>query len=285
MNARSTDATRDGGAGTALDGSVGRLALALGRGLYEERRRRRMTIEALATKAAVAVGTVHGVENGKRASLEMYLRLARALGRELEINLVQPGKRDRPRDDTDIVHAAMGESEVSDLRAHGLGIAVDEPWQHFHFAGRADVLSWDLPRGALLHIENRTRLPDVQDAIGRFNTKRRYLGQTLGPTLGFGAAPRFQTHVMVALWSAEILRVLRRRPATFRAVFPDPPDALYGWLAGQPPQTRSVSTFALLDPFATGRQRRFLGLEAAIESARPRVHGYAEAADLLRKRP
>jgi hypothetical protein len=240
-----------------------------------------MTIEVLARKAAVAVGTVHGVENGGRASLAMYQRLARALGRELEVDLVDPGHRSRPRSDIDLVHAAMGESEVDLLRPHGLGVAVDEPWQHFHFAGRADVLSWDVARGALLHIENRTRLPDVQDAIGRFNTKRRYLGQTVGPVLGFGGPPSFETHAMVALWSSEVLRVLRQQPATFRAVFPDPPDALLGWLAGQPSRTRRVSTLVLFDPFARGRQRRFLGLDAAIGSARARVHGYAEAADLL----
>lgn len=263
--------------------SVDRLAMKVGLGIHDERRRRRMTIRELADRADVSVGTVHGVESGGRASLAMYQRLAKALGRELDLTLVDPAHRGAPREDVDLVHAAMGELEVRALEAHGFRVAVDEPWQHYHFAGRADVLAWDVPSEALAHFENRTRLPDFQDALGRFNTKRRFLAQALWRSLGFRRPPRFETHAMVALWSTEVLRVLRQRPASLRAAFPDPTDALTAWLSGTPALSGST-TFALLDPFATGRQRRFLGLEPAIDSARARIHGYAEAAELLRRR-
>jgi transcriptional regulator with XRE-family HTH domain len=284
MDLKALATTHDATARDGLEASVDRLALKLGLELYQERRRRRMTIRDLAAKAGVSVGTVHGIEAGVRGSLEMYVRLTRALGHGLDVAMMDPGRRGPSRGDIDIVHAAMGELEVAELMPHGVRVAADEPWQHFHFAGRADVAAWVLEQSALLHLENRTQLPDVQDATGRFNTKRRYLGEALWRGLGFDGRPRSETHVMVALWSSEILRVLRQRPATFRSTFPDPPDAFFDWLSGRIPTHGRTTSFVLLDPFATGRQRQFLELDAAIDSARSRVHGYAEAAELLRRR-
>ncbi len=266
----------------AVSGHADRLATRMGLAVYEERRRRRMTIRSLATRAAVSSGTIHKIENGARASIEMYVRVAKALDREFECQLVDPnGRRDAARDDVDIVHATMGELEVATLRSHGIQTGLDEPWQHYHFAGRADVLGWDTALSALLRIENRTRFPDVQDSIGRFKNEQRYLASALWRPLGFERPPRTELHVMVGLWSAEVLRVLRQRPETFRSTFPDPPDAFFAWMAGALP-TSGGSTFVLLDPLATGKQRRFIGLEDALAGARPRLRGYADAAERLR---
>ncbi len=91
-----------------------------------------------------------------------------------------------------------------------------------------------------------------------------------------------QTHVMVGLWSAEVLRALRIRAASFQALCPDEPDAWSAWLSGEPANPGATATFVLLDPFATGRQRAFLSLEEALGGARSRVRGYADAADRLR---
>lgn len=239
-------------------------------------------MRTLAARAAVSSSTIHKIENGARASIGMYVRVAKALDREFACQLVDPtGRRDAVRDDADIVHAAMGELEVATLRSHGFRTGLDEPWQHYHFAGRADVLGWDTALSALLRIENRTRFPDVQDSIGRFKNEQRYLVTALWRPLGFERLPRTELHVMVGLWSAEVLRVLRQRPETFRSTFPDPPEPFFAWMAGAPPAVGG-STFVLLDPLATGRRRRFIGLEEALAGARPRLRGYADAAERLR---
>jgi hypothetical protein len=241
-----------------------------------------MSVRTLAAKAGVATGTICNVESGQPASLEIYHRIAKALHREVTVGLVQPGHAATTRDGTDIVHAFMGEAEATVLRAHGGGLAIDEPWQHFHFAGRADVLHWDLERSALLHLENRTGFPDVQDALGRFGTKRRYLSTALAASLGFTRPPRTETHVIVALWSNEVMRVLRRDAVSFQVACPDPPDALMRWWAGQPPEGSKTRSLVLFDPFATGRQQRFLSLEDALGGARARIHDYADAAERIR---
>ena len=115
----------------------------------------------------------------------------------------------------------MGEFEVRLLAAHGFHVAVDEPYQHYQFAGRADVVAWDLESLALLHLENRTAFPNVQESLGSYNAKRAYLARELATRLGIPGF-RSETHAMVCLWSSDVLHALRLHAATFRATCPDP---------------------------------------------------------------
>lgn len=261
-----------------------RISVLMGSALHEERQRRRLSIRALAARAGVGVGTVHGVENGGSASLEMYLRLSHALGTELSFEVVGPDRRLRHASDLDLVHATMGELEASALRRGDVRVGIDEPWQHYQFSGRADLLAWDVGRRSMLHLENRTQFPDVQDAIGRYNTKRGHLAGAIRERLGMDRPPLVRTHVMVALWSSEVIRAIRRHPATFRAACPDPLDAFLAWWHGGVMARGSTSSLVVFDPFATGRQRRFVGLDAVLGGVRPRVIGYAEAAGRIRSR-
>lgn len=219
---------------------------------------------------------------GVRCSLEMLAALAAPLGLRVEMDLVavRHGSR-RPHPGQDVVHAAMGELEAARFRGFGLRVAIDDPYQHFQFAGRADVLAWSLEPPALLHIENRTRFPNLQEAAGSWNAKRAYLAPVIAERLGLR---RFSsiTHVMVCLWSAEVLHALRMRAATFRSLCPDPASAFDEWWRGTPDASGTTATLVVLDPFASGRQRRWVDLEAALSTARPRVRGYAEAAERVR---
>ena len=131
------------------------------------------------------------------------------------------------------MHAAMGEAEASHLRSRGHEVLLDEPYQHYQFAGRADVLAIDRQRKALLHIENRTRFPDLQAFAGSYNAKRAYLAPDLARRLGVDGGFRSVTHVVAGLWSSEVLHVVRLRPASFAAVCPDPTHALRD-LVGRP---------------------------------------------------
>lgn len=255
----------------------------IGATIKDARRRRRWGIRTLAGKAALSYGIVQRIETGGPASLTAYARLAQALGLELQVAMVDQRRATTLRQDADLLHATLGELETQLLVPYGRPVGIDEPWQHYHFAGRADLVTWDLERQALLHIENKTRLPDVQDAIGRFKSTQAYLGRALWERLGMPGRPRAETHVMVALWSTEVLRVVRRQPSVFRSTFPDAPDALEAWLRGDPPAHGTTSAFVVLDPFANGRQRRMIGLDAVLGKARPRMAGYAEAATRLRQ--
>jgi DNA-binding XRE family transcriptional regulator len=196
--------------------------MTLGLAVRDARLRRGSTLTRLARRAGVSVATVHHVEAGRPASLETYARIASALGLRLDAAMSDP--RHPAGRSGDPVHAVMGELEATTLRPHGFGVAMDEPYQHYQFAGRADVVAWDVDRRALLHLENRTRFPNFQEAAGAFNAKRAYLGRALAERLGVPGW-RSETHVMVVVWTAEAVHDLRRFEASMRATCPDQPTA------------------------------------------------------------
>jgi transcriptional regulator with XRE-family HTH domain len=258
-----------------------RLWVGLGSQIREARIARRWTAQALADRAGVSRGLVYLLETGESVSTQAAVRLATALGLRVEIGLVDPRRRTdlRPVRLADPVHSAMGEFEAGHLRRLGYPLGLDEPYQHFQFAGRADVAAWDVQRRALLHLENRTRFPDFQEMAGSYNAKRAYLGASIASRVGV-ARWASETHVIVALWSAEVLHALRLRPESFRSLCPDPRDGFTAWWSGNPPTSGATSALIVLDPLANGRQRLFIGLDEAM-SARARHRSYAEAAASL----
>jgi transcriptional regulator with XRE-family HTH domain len=256
-----------------------RTAVQLGSAIRDERLRRGWSLRRLANGTEVSVARVHGAESGRPASIEMYARLGHALGLRLEAHFVDPRRRKSLSGrDEDPVHAAMGEIEAAHLRALGFQVAIDEPYQHYQFAGRADVVAWSVSDRALLHIENRTRFPNVQETAGSYNAKRAYLGAVLAERLGIRGGFGSETHLLVGLWSADVLHTLRLRRATFESLCRDTLQGFEGWWNGRPPTAGRTSAFVLLDPSAAGRMRPYVDLATAIATARPRVRDYAEAA-------
>jgi hypothetical protein len=100
-----------------------------------------------------------------------------------------------------------------------------------------------------------------------------------------GGRWRSETHVMVSLWSAEVMHAARLRPETFRSACPDPPADFSSWWAGQPPNADATSSaFVLLDPGSrVADGRRFASLETALR-VRPRYRDYADAVVRLKHR-
>lgn len=260
------------------------LASHAGAVLRDRRLQRRWTLRELGARARLSPSMVQWTESGQPASLLTYARLAVALDLQPTLELVDPCKRAHAVRSEDPVHAAMGELEAQRLSGQGRTVAIDEPFQHYQFAGRADILAFDLDRRALLHFENRTRFPNIQETFGSYNAKRQYLPAVLAQRFGLHAGWDVVTHAIVALWSAEVLHVLRLRDASFRSVCPDGWDDLREWWDGSVPEPGPpTSTLVVLDPIADiGRRSRFANLDGA-QRVRPRYRGYAEAAVSLAK--
>jgi len=253
------------------------MAAIAGQAVRGERIRRRMTLRDCAERAGVSAALVQNLESGGSVSLEAYARVATSLELRAELVLGNPRRQPALRA-ADPVHSAMAELEAAHLRAMGLHVAIDEPYQHFQFAGRAGLVAWDLEGRALLHLENRTRFPDIQDALGSYSAKRAYLPAVLADRLGISRTGwRVVTHVIVALWSAEVLHTLRMRSATFRSACPDPLDAFVAWWDGRTPRDEQpTSILVILDP-KPGRKSAYTGW-GALSTIRPRYRGYADAA-------
>jgi len=264
-----------------------RLAGHLGVVISDARRTRHWTLRDLSERCGLAVSSMHAIEHGRPASLSSYAAIAAALGLDFRLDLADPRVRAHSVRADDPVHAAMGEVLARRMPTERVQVAIDEPFQHYQFAGRADVLAWDPGRRALLHVENRTRFPNVQEAMGSYNVKRRYLPGVLADRWGVRGGFRSVTHVLAGIWSAEVLHVARLRSATLRAVCPDGIDGFEAWWSGSPPgHGDPTSTFILLDPMAVGggRRRPFVGLDEALDpSLRARYRGYADAAEALRR--
>jgi DNA-binding XRE family transcriptional regulator len=258
-----------------------RASVDFGAAVRQARAAKGWSVAELARRAGLSRDLVYRIEAGQPASSDAYARVAVALGRRLGMELVDPRRRrGTGRDlERDLVHSAMGEFEARHLRGLGLTVGIDEPYQHFQFAGRADVVAWDTERRALLHIENRTRFPDFQEMAGAFNAKRAYLGQALAERVGIGSW-RSETHVIAALWSSEVLHALRLRTESFRSVCPDATTPFDRWWSGNLPAGGRTSTLVVLDPLASGRARPYVGIEAAL-TVRPRYRGYADLAALI----
>ena len=262
------------------------MAMDAGQAVRAERIRRTWTLRDLADRAGVSVATAHSAESGEVASLESYARLATALGLRPTLDMADPRARAGTRaasDAADFVHAAIGELEARTLGGPGRTLAIDEPYQHYQFAGRADVLAWD--RENLLHIENRTRFPNLQEAAGSYNAKRQYLAGSIADRAAIGPRGwRSVTHVMVCLWSSEVLHSVRLRRASFDAQCPDPPDAFLAWLRIERPAEGVTSTLVVLDPLVPfGSRRRTIAVVDEPPRLDPRYRGYADAAEALRR--
>lgn len=258
---------------------LARAALAVGGRFADERRKRGWTLREAASRASLSASAVHGIELGRVAGLGTYVQLARAYGLDLELVLSNP-RRAAKAGGADAVHAAMGDLEAAHFGGLGFQVGLDEPYQHFHFAGRADVAAWDPARRALIQIENRTRFPDYQEAAGAWNGKRAYFAPEFARRLGIKGGWASVTNVMVVAWTAEMLETLRARRASFRALCPDPIDPFSSWWSGAPVASGTSATLVVLDPLVRPGRPIFVTVDEAL-AGRPRHRGYAQLAQRL----
>jgi transcriptional regulator with XRE-family HTH domain len=273
---------RVGSATPAAAARLAALAAGLGAQVREARVRRRWTTQRLAAEAGVSRTMVYLVERGQRTTIETYARLGAALGLRLEASLDDPRARARPPRAEDPVHAAMVELLAARYGAQGRLVTADEPFQHYQFAGRADLAVIDPAGPDLLHHEVKTAIPNVGELAGAWNVKRQYLARALAGRHASRNGFRSVTHVLTFAWTAECLRVLRLREASIRSLGPDDGAAFAAWWRGDVPATPGVtSTVVLLDPMERPRAAPWVGLDA-LGTARPRHSGYAELLGALR---
>ena len=222
-----------------VSAAVDRLWWTFGQQVRDLRLARGWSVAELARRSGLSPSFVYLIEGGQSGSVEGAARLAIALGKHAELTLADPRQRDDRRPDlgSDLVHSLMGVFETGHFRRLGVPIGVDVPYQHFQFAGRADVVAWDLAKRALLHSENRTRFPDFQSMAGSFNGKRAYLAEAVGKRVGVRRWAS-QTHVIAAIWSAESLHVVRLRADSFPSVVPRSARRLLDVVGGRPADGR-----------------------------------------------
>lgn len=256
------------------------ICTALGAQVRAARVRRRWTTERLALEAGTSRSLVYLVERGDTTTIETYARFGAALGLRFEVSLEDPRTKARPGRAEDPVHAAIVEALAARYAAQGRLVGADEPFQHFQFAGRADVTAVDPVGPDLLHHEVKTAIPNVGELAGAWNVKRQYLAQALADRHAIRGGFRSVTRVLTIAWTADCLHVLRLRGATIRSLGADAPDAFARWWDGaRPVATGITSTVVVFDPVERPRAPAWAPLDD-LGALRPRHRGYA---DLLRE--
>lgn len=256
------------------------LCAAVGAQVRAARVRRRWTTKRLAHEAGVSRSLVYLVERGEPTTMETYARLGAALGLRFEVTLEDTRSKARPGQAEDPVHSAIVETLAARYAAQGRDVAADEPFQHFQFAGRADVTAVDPAGPDLLHHEVKTAIPNVGELAGAWNVKRQYLARALADRHAIRGGFRSVTHVLTIAWTADCLHVLRLRGATIRSLGPDAPDAFTRWWDGARPVAAGITAAVVMfDPVERPRAPAWAPLDD-LEALRPRHRGYA---DLLRE--
>jgi transcriptional regulator with XRE-family HTH domain len=249
-----------------------RLCRRLGIALRSARQARGWNLRRAALASGLSPSAVARLEDGKPGALLTYLRMGAALGLRLDLDLVGPATA---LELEDAVHAVMGEVQARRFGTGTREVFIDEPYQHFRFAGRGDLVVVDRAVRALEHSENKTRIVNVGELGGSFNAKTQWLAGQVADRHGVRRF-RSETHVLVLLWSEEVLAAVRSLARTFRSFGPDGAQPFAAWWDGTPlPGVhRSVVVF---DPIDRGpEQPRWVGLDEALD-LRSRYQGYLDA--------
>jgi transcriptional regulator with XRE-family HTH domain len=200
----------------------------VGRLVQSVRLARNLRQEDLATRAGVSRQSVSRLERGLVDG--MTVGSLRAISRAMGMpSIASLGWRtpevDRLRDRA---HAAMVEQVASTLSPLGWAAAPEHSFNHYGERGSVDILAWHASLSALLIVETKTRIWDLQDLLSTLDRKRRLLPNLAAAELGWRSLlvgvvlvlPELSTH----------RHVVARHGATFRAALPDRQATVHDWL-------------------------------------------------------
>jgi transcriptional regulator with XRE-family HTH domain len=262
---------------TDSDLELDRLCRRLGAAIRTSRQAHGWSTQQVAHAAGLSRSAVTRLESGKAGGLVTYQRIADVLGLRLTWELTSLATT---LEAEDAVHAVMGEVQARRFATGTRRVLVDEPYQHFRFAGRGDLVVVDRGAAAIHHSENKTRIVNVGELSGSFNAKCRWLSGDVAERNGIRRI-RSETHTLVLLWSEEVLAVARSLGRTLRALGPDGADPFGAWWDGSP-LAGVHRGLVVFDPIDRGTsQPQWVSLEDALD-ARPRYRGYADAFHELR---
>jgi transcriptional regulator with XRE-family HTH domain len=146
------------------------------------RRRKGWSQRLLGQRIGISKSEMSRWENGALTTCTVgeLERWASALGGHLVLDVRIDGERPL----TDARHARVQSWLVRILRGAGWVVEAEVSFNHYGDRGRIDVLAYHPGRRILLVVEIKTEVHDIQDILGRLDTKRR-IAPTLAGTRGW----------------------------------------------------------------------------------------------------
>ncbi|HET7677810.1 MAG TPA: helix-turn-helix transcriptional regulator [Candidatus Limnocylindrales bacterium] len=199
----------------------------LGLAIRAVRRRQRLRQRDIARRARVSASTVHRIERGQLGSVPAVRRVCTALGISLEFAPRWRGTEMARLLDEE--HAAAVEWLTQRLMAGGWEVIPEYTFSRYGERGAVDVLAWSERTRAVLMVEVKTRLVDIQALLSGLDRKRRLVPGILARERGVEV--RGVAAVLAVTESGTARRSVGRHAATFAAVLPARTMEVRRWLA------------------------------------------------------
>jgi transcriptional regulator with XRE-family HTH domain len=202
-------------------------AIRFGRAVRELRVKRGWRQDDLATQVGVSRGVVARVEQGRgdRLTIRTVEKLIAVMGARFVWRIDWQGEAlDRSLDQS---HAATVEVVVRTLAACGWKCASEASFSVYGERGSIDVLAYHPRLQALLVVEVKSSLGDMQATLMVLDRKVR-LAADIARARGW--TPRSVSKMLVIREGSTARRRVREFDATFRSVFPDRGAAVRRWL-------------------------------------------------------
>lgn len=193
--------------------------------------RRGLRQRDVASLAGVSQSTVSLVERGH---LELFtVASVRSVARALEIRLPfeawwRGAELPRLLDER---HASLVGAVVAALRHLGWEVRVEHSFNVRGERGSVDILAWLAGSAALLIVEVKSRLVDVQELLSTFDRKRRVVPATVAAE--FGWRPRVVGRVLVLPEDTVVRTTVTRHADVFASALPSRTVEIRRW-CGEP---------------------------------------------------
>lgn len=194
----------------------------------EVRLARNLRQQDVASRAGVSRETVSRLERGLIDGMTVgHLRaISRAMGLPSIVGLGwRTPEIDRIRDRR---HAALVESAARVLLGLGWELEPEYTFSHYGERGSIDVLAWSPSDRALLIVEIKTRIWDLQDLLSRLDTKRRLVPGLRERERGWRPS---RLGVVLCMEERSTHRhLIQRHSTTFGSALPDRQIQVRRWL-------------------------------------------------------
>jgi transcriptional regulator with XRE-family HTH domain len=198
-----------------------------GRSLQALRRRRGWRQQDVADRAAISRSVVSRIERGELRGISILSldALTQAVGARLELRVNWRGEGlDRL---LDARHAALVDLVVQRLGRYGWEVAVEASFSIYGERGSIDVLGWHREAGALLVVEVKSAIPDLQATLMALDRKAR-LAPAVARQRGWPQLP--VSRVLVIEKTTTTRRRLAEHDAIFATVLPRRGQTVSSWL-------------------------------------------------------